>query len=1099
MIPWLLGMSLSRNRADETDDNRYLDNTDTNSPPPEEMFLQSLDHPHFPSLERYLGADDYFDYIKDDDPYDTRKMRQHSKQCYHPDHDTERPAHSTDCRPASLDVSSRIQGFPIGGCFTTSKTICAFWDASLSRSTIDNRNLEINLLNELLKIWLSNSISLKLTLVIFRNVINEKKIFQLTNNNDLLELINYLKTIHYDDATNLSELSSMVDNESFTHYFLFSDCLSTIGNDNDPSMYDKMCSIPIWIINGNYLYEPVNYSLINYLTQRSSGGYISRDKMNDDISSIIDWINSIKSKYLTTNVNQNLIQDIYPSHSVILTPNQGRFLIVGKLLSLSTSITIELEFNINNQIHRQQFILNPSDQSSINVGLIRRLWAQQKLQELSVFKDKNKQIILDIGMKYSIVTDLTSIMVLETLQQHIQYRICPAKSRTKLYNDYMKHRQTTELNKQNKFTRLLNSWQQRCQWYDKVITDTDHHRGYLWKEFSTKSKSNVGGFGVPFTPFYSSLLSNSITPQSTTSISGFSFGAAPVTTSSTFSNTFGSTTTSPFTSAFGNSIPAQSTTNVSTFAFGAAPSLTNNSFSLTAANSSNIISSQGAFSSAIVPENKTVDSNSTIILKEYDPQAPYMSRIKSSSSLDGAYEIYLSERQTYRQSPSFYFDVASYFLSSPIIGQTSLDIFNNQYTLNSFSTNVHIQSSILTTNEKSNLYGLRILTNILELELESVQLLRTVAYKLTEMNLNNLAENLFRKILNLHSDEPQSYRDLALVLLTSNKDNDEIFYLFQKIIDGEWDISRFYDFEIPVLHELNCLLAISTHHPNIIDPRLIRHLPCDLRIVLVWDISESMIDLSITEPTSENCSQYHSETFIGGMMNQRTGGLKEYLLRKAINGTYLINVSYANNRQQTGSFTGVTTVMITIYKYYGQFNEQKQILTGRLNTIGQTIEIGKVEFGDRSQEQIKLELEQYKNEYQRLLNELNKSKHAATNNSIKMDITHPNVSCDRCNMTPIKGVRYKCLLCPNTDYCNQCQLNDDHPLLCIKDSTQYSNSILLQNRCALVHLNTQCSLCAMNPIVGIRYQCSCGIEICEKCEFMCTHDLTHVRAKIIYS
>ncbi|CAF1634828.1 unnamed protein product [Didymodactylos carnosus] len=119
MIPWLLGMSLSRNRADETDDNRYLDNTDTNSPPPEEMFLQSLDHPHFPSLERYLGADDYFDYIKDDDPYDTRKMRQHSKQCYHPDHDTERPAHSTDCRPASLDVSSRIQGFPIGGCLCT--------------------------------------------------------------------------------------------------------------------------------------------------------------------------------------------------------------------------------------------------------------------------------------------------------------------------------------------------------------------------------------------------------------------------------------------------------------------------------------------------------------------------------------------------------------------------------------------------------------------------------------------------------------------------------------------------------------------------------------------------------------------------------------------------------------------------------------------------------------------------------------------------------------------------------------------------------------------------------------------------------------------
>ncbi|CAF1008105.1 unnamed protein product [Didymodactylos carnosus] len=42
-----------------------------------------------------------------------------SKQCYHPDYDPKRPAHSTDCRPASLDVSSRIQDFPIGGCLCT--------------------------------------------------------------------------------------------------------------------------------------------------------------------------------------------------------------------------------------------------------------------------------------------------------------------------------------------------------------------------------------------------------------------------------------------------------------------------------------------------------------------------------------------------------------------------------------------------------------------------------------------------------------------------------------------------------------------------------------------------------------------------------------------------------------------------------------------------------------------------------------------------------------------------------------------------------------------------------------------------------------------
>ncbi|CAF0935170.1 unnamed protein product [Didymodactylos carnosus] len=140
LIPWLLEMSLSRYRANETDDNRYLDNTETNYPPMEAMFLHSLDQSHFLSLEcavKHVDDDDKImneinlitnrlerlNIIADDTTSICPKHRSslgigwfQSKQCYHPDHDPKSPAHSADCRPASLDVSSRIQGFPVSGC-----------------------------------------------------------------------------------------------------------------------------------------------------------------------------------------------------------------------------------------------------------------------------------------------------------------------------------------------------------------------------------------------------------------------------------------------------------------------------------------------------------------------------------------------------------------------------------------------------------------------------------------------------------------------------------------------------------------------------------------------------------------------------------------------------------------------------------------------------------------------------------------------------------------------------------------------------------------------------------------------------------------------
>ncbi|CAF1352382.1 unnamed protein product, partial [Rotaria sordida] len=209
---------------------------------------------------------------------------------------------------------------------------------------------------------------------------------------------------------------------------------------------------------------------------------------------------------------------------------------------------------------------------------------------------------------------------------------------------------------------------------------------------------------------------------------------------------------------------------------------------------------------------------------------------------------------------------------------------------------------------------------------------------------------------------------------------------------------------------------------------------------------------------------------------------QQYLVRKAVKGTYIVRAKYFANHQQ--SLTGATTIMIHIYKYYGQSNQQKEIVTLRLSSNQEMIDVCKVKFND--------DIQQISN-------------NTVTNNQNLNTNIHVHVTCDRCDMSPIKGDRYKCLFCSDIDFCQSCKSisrtnhNSNHPLLCIKDSSEYPKSVYLNNHNKINHKNNQCNSCFMKPIIGIRYKCTCGINLCEKCEFMGLHDTDHRRTKIVKS
>lgn len=59
-------------------------------------------------------------------------------------------------------------------------------------------------------------------------------------------------------------------------------------------------------------------------------------------------------------------------------------------------------------------------------------------------------------------------------------------------------------------------------------------------------------------------------------------------------------------------------------------------------------------------------------------------------------------------------------------------------------------------------------------------------------------------------------------------------------------------------------------------------------------------------------------------------------------------------------------------------------------------------------------------------------------------VSHPLIVCDGCECTPVKGIRYKCSVCPNFDYCEKCETEKPHPhpFLKIRKPEHASNYVI---------------------------------------------------------
>ena len=142
--------------------------------------------------------------------------------------------------------------------------------------------------------------------------------------------------------------------------------------------------------------------------------------------------------------------------------------------------------------------------------------------------------------------------------------------------------------------------------------------------------------------------------------------------------------------------------------------------------------------------------------------------------------------------------------------------------------------------------------------------------------------------------------------------------LHREILTGRWD-GWFNQSHILALTDLNRIIAmlrengIAAGREFQLDPRLVRPIDADLRVVLTWDDDAVDLNLIIQKPNGEGSSPIFDARTGGVHVDSSGYGPAEYVERKALKGRYEIDVIYVDTSGR--ALLGPTTARHDLHEF----------------------------------------------------------------------------------------------------------------------------------------------------------------------------------------
>lgn len=762
------------------------------------------------------------------------------------------------------------------------KKITILWDVSSSRF-LSQIAKEISLLKK----YLSTMKKGEVEFIPFGFKALPSQTFRIKNGQST-ELLQAIQKLAYDGGTTLNQLpwNSCKGEE----ILLFTDGLQNLGSAKSPLTTKEIYCIQSAIKSDN--------GLLKNLSRTSHGEFIDLCSMSE--KEALERLNS-KSLHFMGFESDSALENYYPSAGL---GNNGILSVSGKLKEVRPFVTAK--FGIGTKVLLKTRIPLELNKQKAHANL-EKMWAIHQLNELQENSKQNEKQILETGLKYRLVSDFSSLLILDRVEDYVQHRILPPKSLQKEYFKQLSAADKDEKKSSYDHMRAIKKeWKSQQAWWKTHRKEPKKKRirsnnlpppspddAIILRDVNVQGSSNESSPPPPPT---------SVSANSSDQLTAF---IPPVVENDDVANV------QMESNHEGEEIQL-------TAGYGLGNSVGSVSYSWT--NASNLVSSfsslnpsVGTYRLTVTDFNgstsSTVAARGSLRVKAWDPKSPYMKRIKTVP-LSKAYGVYLEERKKYASQPSFYLDVSDYL------------IFKKHYA-----------------------EGIRVLSNIAELDMENHSLLRIVAQRFLQLGEKKLALALFKHLIELRPEEPQSYRDLGLAFEQSGNYNEAIRYLY-KVVKEPYD-GRFAGIHCIALNEINNIIA--SHPRNLkydyIDKAFIRKMPVDIRIVLNWDTDDTDVDLWITEPDGEKCMYSYPLTANGGRIsNDFTQGYgpEEYMIHAAKHGTYRIQAHYYGDHRPT--VNGKATLSIQLFKQYGTSLQYKREITRRLNVTDDVVDLGEFEF-----------------------------------------------------------------------------------------------------------------------------------------------------------
>lgn len=324
------------------------------------------------------------------------------------------------------------------------------WDASASARGRDLRR-ELDLLDAYLKRLGTCRVSLS----VFRNEAEPLKTFGIQGG-DARELRKHLEDLPLDGATRLGALDLKAIKADET--LLFSDGMNTFGPGDA-----KLPDAPLVAINSALVAE---HGLLRALSEGRGGEYLNLQGQSHE-----DALKALTTRppaFLRATYETREVAEIHPNAGRAV---RGPFGLAGILKAPRAKVTLHFGFGTTTRFSRTFDI--DAAQAAVDAP-VARLWAQRKLAELELDKARNAQAITALGQAHSLVTDGTSLIVLDEVADYVRYRILPPEDLRAEYDRLVSREldQSRRLDKDH-LEALVQQFEERKIWWSTVFKAPD--------------------------------------------------------------------------------------------------------------------------------------------------------------------------------------------------------------------------------------------------------------------------------------------------------------------------------------------------------------------------------------------------------------------------------------------------------------------------------------------------------------------------------------------------------------------------------------------------------------------------------------------------